>query len=189
MVGKKKPFILKKKRVPKVKATQDGVKLKNMRITDEEIIKVIARSAVLYVRIYAKKASYLGAPSIIRTSEFQNALDYELVQDSRGRYSFKITLKYDDRWSWVCEYLESSGKPFPMKWLTKEQRGKTKVIPIKDKSTGKIVFRSTPLTTKKAWIHPGIKKGMWIDEGIEKGIRRALPKVSKMIKAKMIEGR
>ena len=76
-----------------------------------------------------------------------------------------------------------------MKWLTKEQRGKTKVIPIKDKSTGKIVFRSTPLTTKKAWIHPGIKKGMWIDEGIEKGIRRALPKVSKMIKAKMIEGR
>jgi hypothetical protein len=76
-----------------------------------------------------------------------------------------------------------------MKWLTKDQLKKTKTIPIKDKETGEIVFRTTPLTTKKAWIHPGIKKGMWIDEGIEKGIRRAMPTVSKMVKAKMIEGR
>jgi len=189
MVNKKKPFILKKKRVPKVKAMKDGVKLKSVRVTDEEIIKVIASHAVLYVRMAAVKASYLGAPSIIRTVEFKNSLGYEIVQDSRGRYSFKLTLKYDDRWSWVCDYLESSGKPFPMKWLTKDQLKKTKTIPIKDKETGEIVFRTTPLTTKKAWIHPGIKKGMWIDEGIEKGIRRAMPTVSKMVKAKMIEGR
>ena len=185
----KKPFILKKKRIPRVKAMQDGVLLEKMRITKEDIVKVIADSALMYVKLAAVKASYLGAPSTIRTRDFQNALGYEIFQDERGRYSFKITLEYDERWSWVCLYLESSERPFPMKWLTKEQQKKTKKIPIKDKATGEIVFRSTPLTTNKAWIHPGIKKGMWIDEGIEKGVRRSLPKVAKMMKAQMMEKR
>lgn len=185
MVGKK-PFILKKKRVPKVKAMQDGVLLEKMKITNEDIVKVIAESALMYVRLAAVRASYLGAPSTIRTRDFQNALGYEIYQNERGRYSFKITLEYDDRWSWVNRYLETSERPFPMKWLTKEAQGKRQTIPIVDKETGKVVFRTTPLTTKKAWIHPGIKKGVWIDEGIEKGIRRSLPQVSKMIKAQMM---
>lgn len=185
----KKPFILKKKRVPNIKAMRDGVLLEKMKITNEDIVKVIAESALMYIRLAAVRASYLGAPSTIRTREFQNALGYEIYQDERGRYNFKITLKYDERWSWVNFYLESEEKPFPMKWLTKEQQKKRKTIPIKDKSTGEVVFRSIPLTTKKAWIHPGIKKGMWVDEGIAKGIRRSLPKVAKMIKAQMMENK
>ena len=183
----KKPFILKRKRVPRIKAMQDGVLLEKMRITNEDIVKVIADSALMYVRLAAVRASYLGAPSIIRTSNFQSSLGYEIYQDERGRYSFKITLEYDERWSWVCDYLESSGKPFSMNWLTKERQGKRHIIPIMDKETCKMVFRTTPRTTKDAWIHPGIKKGMWIDEGIEKGIRRSLPQVDKMMRAKVLE--
>ena len=41
-----------------------------------------------------------------------------------------------------------------------------------DKETGKMI-RTTPLTTKNAWIHPGIKKGVWVEEGIAKGVRRS----------------
>ena len=185
----KKPFILKRKKVPRIKAMQDGVLLEKMRITNEDIVKVIADSALMYVRLAAVRASYLGAPSTIRTRDFQNALGYEIYQDERGRYSFKITLEYDDRWSWVNIYLETNERPFPMKWLTKERQGKRHTIPIMDKETGKMIFRQTPLTTKNAWIHPGIKKGVWVEEGIAKGVRRSLPKVAKMMKAQMMENK
>ena len=77
----KKPFILKRKKVPRIKAMQDGVLLEKMRITNEDIVKVIADSALMYVRLAVTvRASYLGAPSTIRTRDFQNALGYEITK-------------------------------------------------------------------------------------------------------------
>ena len=39
---------------------------------------------------------------------------------------------------------------------------------MRDKITKKIVFRTPPLTTGKAWIHPAIAKHSFLDRSVER---------------------
>ena len=191
-MASKKPFVLKKRNVPKV---QMGSKIgfAKLQVKDKDIVKLFADSALFYIKDEAIKATYKGAPSILRSSDFLTALTYEIVENKRGKLSFKITIPYNERWSWVCDYLESSGKPFPMTWLThpvlnRKQNRKRAVVSFRDKKTGEMVVRTAPLTTKQAWIHPGVAKGTWLEKGIEKGIRRAMVDVQRLIEFKIREG-
>jgi len=48
-------------------------------------------------------------------------------------------------------------------------RGKTPlVVPLTDRDTGQVVFRTAPFRTKDAWIHPGIAKFTFIQRAIRK---------------------
>jgi len=191
-MASRKPFVLKKRNAPRVQIKNEIGSAK-VPVKDKDIVKLFADSALFYIKDEAIKATYKGAPSILRSSDFLSALTYEIVENKRGKLSFKITISYNERWSWVCDYLNSSGKPFPMTWLThpvlnKKQNRKRAVVSFRDKKTGEMVVRAAPLTTKQAWIHPGIAKGTWLEKGIEKGIRRAMTDVQRLIDFKIREG-
>jgi hypothetical protein len=59
-----------------------------------------------------------------------------------------------------------------MKWLTRNDPNKTKVVPVKTK-TGDVVFRNLPLRTEKKWIHPAVYRFNFIEAGVEKGRMKA----------------
>ena len=186
----KKPFVLRKRRInPRSSVASRGISIPQLTMLGKEVNKkvteIMANSVVFYLKQEAIKAVAKGAPSFLRSASFLSALDYEIVKESRGKYSFKLTLKYDEKWSFLSAYLESTGKPYKMRWLTRSEMKKNAKIPIKDKKTGDLVFRSVPLTTKNAWVHPGVKKFTWIDKGVRKGIDRAMPEVMRYINAEI----
>ena len=187
----KKPFILKKKVHPRRALSSKGYSLPQLRSlggsVNEEVTEIIAKSVMLYLKAEAAAAVAKGAPSFLQSGKFRSALGYKIEKDSRGLFYFRITLKYNSRWKFINAYLNASQVPSPykMRWLTRSQRKENLKIPIKDKKTGELVFRSIPLTTDKAWVHPGIKRFNWIDRGVKKGINRAMPEVMKYITTEM----
>ena len=54
---------------------------------------------------------------------------------------------------------------FPMKWLVQP---KVKYVPIVQHD-GQVIIRTAPLSTDKAWIHPGFVKYNFIERGVRKG--------------------
>lgn len=70
----------------------------------------------------------------------------------------------------TAEALTEGRPPFPMWWLTKE--GGTKKVPMR--VGGNSVVRSTPITMKDAWIHPGFHKYTFLERGARKGREKAI---------------
>lgn len=68
---------------------------------------------------------------------------------------------------------------YKMSWLTK-QKGVNRKIPMKDKE-GKLVFRTVPLTTNQAWVHPGIQRFSFFAVAIEEGRWNAVSKVTNLL--------
>lgn len=65
------------------------------------------------------------------------------------------------------------------------------VVPIKDKSSGKIVFRSLPLTTQNKWLHPAISKFDFVERAfqeVEKDMELNLKKQYQKLIAQVKEG-
>jgi hypothetical protein len=60
---------------------------------------------------------------------------------------------------------KGSTKPYPMTWLTQPQ---VKTVPIITQE-GRVIFRTAPLTTTNAWIHPGFLRYTFIERGVKKG--------------------
>ena len=52
-----------------------------------------------------------------------------------------------------------------MKWLVQP---KVKYVPIVQHD-GQVIIRTAPLSTDKAWIHPGFVKYNFIERGVRKG--------------------
>jgi hypothetical protein len=185
----KKPFILKKKVNPRGAISSKGYSLPQLRAlggsVNEEVTQIIAKSVILYLKAEAAAAVAKGAPTFLQSGKFRSALGYKIEKDYRGMYYFRITLKYNKKWEFLNAYLNASGRPYKMRWLTRSERKENTKIPIKDKKTGELVFRSVPLTTNKAWVHPGIKKFTWIDRGVRKGINRAMPEVMRYLTTEM----
>jgi hypothetical protein len=76
------------------------------------------------------------------------------------------TVEVSSSWPWIDLITYGTQGPYRMTWLTQAQ-GVHKV-PLRGKH-GELVIRSTPLTTDKAWIHPGIARHTFI----ERAFRRA----------------
>lgn len=109
--------------------------------------------------------SYSLGRGIPRSKAFMDSFSYEV--NPSGDVIIRSS------WPWVNRYLKMRG-PVKMTWLTQSNpklRGK-KVIPLKQRD-GTIRFRTLPLNTKKAWVHPAIGKYTFIQRGVEKGKRRA----------------
>ena len=106
-------------------------------------------------------------------------------KDFLDSFSFRVTdvgnVIIESDWKWVSRYLKSR-EEIKMTWLTASNpRLKSRIIPLKQED-GSINFRSVPLTTKKAWVHPAIHKYTFIERGIVKGKRRALSEVMRYLK-------
>ena len=113
-------------------------------------------------------------------------------------FSYKIrgesTLEIVSTFPFIEEMVSKDTKPYKMTWLTQEAKrknpgkfpvtpkesrlqreGKLKpgkrlplVVPLKSKS-GKIIFRTAPLTTGDAWIHPGIARFTFAQRAVRFG--------------------
>jgi hypothetical protein len=173
--------------VKKVK-TNAFLKTKNKRIgsisTDfftEDVLKVVGDKILISIKEEINKVSNLGH-GVPKTKAFKESFFYDIKKDSGG----VLRLYIHSDWMWVGRYLKERGD-IEMTWLTglRNRRGKRQTIPIKDKRTGKIVFRNVPLKTKNSWVHPAINKYTFIENGIKKGQQKALPVITRMIENKI----
>ena len=103
--------------------------------------KVLVRFLIEEIKKDASKST-----NIPDTKEFYDSFSYEVQGNS-------VALK--SSWPWVEQLVEGTDGPYSMKWMTAAQG--VRKIPLRDKD-GSIVIRTTPLTTDKAWIHPGIAR-------------------------------
>ena len=156
----KKPWDLRTYRVRKNQFQNIDLRGKDI---SKKVIKIFGEEMVKGVQEAAKKAAGLGT-GIPRTKEFLDSFYYEITKGGA------IKIKSD--WQWVKKYLERK-EPYEMKWLTRNDPNKQKVVPIKTK-TGEVVFRNLPMRTEQKWIHPAIYKFNFIEVGIEKGRMKAL---------------
>lgn len=170
----KKPWDL---RTYRVRKNQFDPELRNIPIT-KEVLKIFGEEMVRGVREEAKRAAGLGT-GIPRTKDFLDSFYYEIVQGG--------AIKIRSDWQWVMKYLERK-KPYEMSWLTRKSNQEKKVVPIKDKETGDVVFRSVPLRTQDKWIHPGVAKFNFVETGIEKGRVKAMRRAQFYLTQRMNEG-
>lgn len=121
-----------------------------------------------------KKPTPEGKPEGIPVSErFIRSFTYKVVGTK---------VEISSTWPWVEQIIE--GRPeYPMDWLTKE-KGVDKV-PMKSRTTGMVVIRSTPKSAKDAWIHPGFKKHNFVRRGFEKA-RKQMDKMLREQTAKVL---
>lgn len=95
------------------------------------------------------------SPSIPRSQDFLDSFHFQVRAN---------TIEVFSTWPWINSLIEGQ-RPYPMKWLTRAH-GVSK-IPLRDKN-GQVVIRTAPLTTDKAWIHPGIAKHHFIERAFRK---------------------
>lgn len=144
--------------------TFQSPELRRAKLT-RRMLDIMGEEMVAGVRLEASKAAGLGT-GIPSTRDFLDSFGYEIV----GGESIRIT----SDWKWVSKYLKAK-EPYTMDWLT-QQRGAPKVIPLKDKN-GDVVFRTTPLKLRDAWVHPAIYKYNFIDRGVKRGLVKAARRI------------
>ena len=177
-------FILIKKIKPRAfyrKTTSSLLRSTPNSLFSEDVLKVIGNNILISIRAEISKVSNLGH-GVPKTKAFKDSFFYTIENDSKGI----LRLYIHSDWSWVGRYLKERGE-IKMTWITglKDKRGKRQVIPIKDKKTGKMVFRSVPLKTKSSWIHPAINKYNFIENGIRKGQQKSISAISLLLERKL----
>jgi len=125
-------------------------------VLDKSDLQFFGRCLLKYIREEAKKDA-AKTHQVPTTEDFYKSFTYQ-VKDN--------TIEVSSSWPWIDLIVFGTNGPYKMKWLTQAQ-GVYKV-PLRGKQ-GELIIRSTPLTTDKAWIHPGIAKHNFI----ERAFRRA----------------
>lgn len=125
---------------------------------DQQDLKLFGRCLIKYIRQEATKdAAKTG--QVPTSAEFFDSFSYEIRGNS-------IDIK--SSWPWIDLITEGTNGPYRMKWLT-QARGVYKV-PLRGKH-GELLIRSTPLTTDKAWIHPGIARHNFVQRAYQRALK------------------
>jgi hypothetical protein len=125
-------------------------------VLNKDELAFFGRCIIKYIRQEALKDH-------AKTGQVPNSKDF------LGSFSFQIkgnSIEVVSSWPWIDLVRFGTNGPYAMKWLTRAQ-GVPKV-PLRGKH-GEILIRNTPLTTDKAWIHPGIARHTFV----ERAFRRA----------------
>lgn len=125
---------------------------------DLQDLKYLGRKLVQYIKEEAAKDAAKSS-TVPTSSDFYESFSFQVV---RGSVEIVST------WPWLEVLMEGTDGPYPMPWLTRAQ-GIHKV-PLVGRD-GQVVIRSTPLTTDKAWIHPGIARHTFIQRAFTRAIR------------------
>lgn len=119
-------------------------------------LQFFGRCLLKYIKQEAKKdAAKTGQVPV--SEAFFKSFSYQIKEN---------TIDVICTWPWIRLIQEGTHGPYKMKWLTQAQG--VYRVPLRGKD-GKVVIRTAPLTTDKAWIHPGIAKHTFI----ERAFRRA----------------
>jgi hypothetical protein len=125
-------------------------------VLDKSDLQFFGRCLIKYIKEEAAKDA-AKTHQVPVTEEFYKSFTYQ-VKDN--------TIEVSSSWPWIDLITFGTSGPYPMKWLT-QAKGVYKV-PLRGEH-GELLIRSTPLTTDKAWIHPGISRHTFI----ERAFRRA----------------
>lgn len=124
-------------------------------------LQFFGRCLLKYIRQEAMKdAAKTG--QVPTTKDFYDSFSYKIKENS---------IEVSSTWPWIELITSGTDGPYAMKWLT-QARGVYKV-PLKGKD-GQILIRSTPLTTDKAWIHPGIAAHTFIQRAFRRATKDCL---------------
>lgn len=74
-------------------------------------------------------------------------------------------------WPWLDVIVKGTRGKYKMAWLTQEKG--VDIVPLTQRD-GSVVFRTTPLTIGKAWIHPKIAKHTFINRAYERAVTELL---------------
>jgi len=104
-------------------------------------------------------------------------------------FGYKIvgerTIEVTSSWPWIEGLIE--GRPrAPMTSLVREKVAKP--IPILEDG-GKVIFRMTPFSNEKLWIHPGIARHTFLERGVKKAREKMAEIVALEIKDRLREER
>lgn len=131
----------------------------------DKIGKILVEEIVQQARIDSAKARGLKAGNMIpRDPKFFQSFSHNI----RGRSTIEII----STWPGITDLTEGRG-PFPMEWLRRKV-GEAKVIPLAVPGSPVPIFRSAPLQTESAWIHPGIARHTFIRRGIKRARKRVV---------------
>lgn len=129
------------------------------------VLNEIGKLAVQYIEQEATKVAG-RSKGIPKSSKFLKSFSYKI----RG----KSTLEIVSSWPFVKpeSYIKGRGP-----WRVGKPGAK---IPILDKASGKMVFRTVPSDLKigscSVWCHPGIARHTFVQRGLDKAKREALKK-------------
>ena len=84
------------------------------------------------------------------------------------------TVEVYSSWPTIEQNIEGTD-PYPMTWLTRSNG--VNAVPMKDQM-GRLIIRTTPLTTQNAWIHPGFARHNFL----QRGITRAKQEMADIVK-------
>lgn len=138
-------------------------------------LQFFGRCLLKYIRSEAKKdAAKTGQVPI--TEEFFKSFSY-VVKDN--------TIDVTCSWPWIRLIREGTNGPYRMKWLT-QQEGVFRV-PLRGEN-GQVIIRTAPLTTDKAWIHPGIAKHTFIERAFRRAQKDCLSQFIAKNVGKILDG-
>jgi hypothetical protein len=97
----------------------------------------------------------------------------KFVDSFSWKISGKSTIEITSNWPTASAHTSVPGEgddkkssaPYPMTWLTGPR---VKTVPLVTQE-GRVIFRTAPLTTSDAWIHPGFLRYTFIERGVAKG--------------------
>ena len=142
---------------------------------DKTDLQFFGRCLLKYIREEAKKdAAKTG--QVPTTKEFYDSFSYKIKESS---------IEVSSTWPWIELITSGTDGPYPMKWLT-QARGVYKV-PLRGRD-GSILIRSTPLTTDKAWIHPGIAKHTFIQRAFRRALKDCISQFLSKKAGKILDG-
>lgn len=138
---------------------------------NDTILHKVGELAVKYVEQEATKVAG-RSKGIPKSSKFLKSFSYKIVG--------KSTVQIESSWPYMNPESYIKGR----KGWRVGKPGKR--IPIKDKASGKIVFRTMPRELKMGncvsmWCHPGLTRHTFVRRGLEKAKREVLKKYGKTI--------
>jgi hypothetical protein len=159
-------------------------------ILNKRLLERLGQCIVDHVVIEAKKdfakqgKSARGQPEGLPDStgqtirpSFFDSFGYKIVGEK--------TIEVTSSWPWIDGLVE--GRPAgPMTGLVREKIAKP--IPI-IKDGGKVIFRMTPFSNEKLWVHPGIARHTFLERGVKKARDEMAKIVTQEIKERLVEER
>lgn len=113
----------------------------------------------------------------------------KFVDSFSWRVAGKSTIEFTSTWPTASAHTISPGEkgkatePYRMTWLTQPR---VKTVPLTTQE-GRVIFRTAPLTTAKAWVHPGFLRYTFIERGVEKGRVRVFEEMAEEIVGLLLE--
>ena len=138
---------------------------------NDTLLHEIGKLAVKYVEQEATKVAGRSR-GIPKSSRFLKSFSYKIIG--------KKTIQIDSSWPYVKPETYIKGRKG---WRVGKPGHR---IPIKDKATGKIVFRTMPRNLEMGdcvsmWCHPGLARHTFVKKGLDRAKKEVLKKHGKTI--------